>query len=351
MELEKYIKKIDYKNSLVANIEFAYELERRPLWEVLEGLTPEAAIRWAGRFSAEESLSAEWVLAMCLESAFEIEPTARGVVLRALLAELQRMGWGYRYLFRLFKVCGDQYRAEQAFSIVEKITAHLEMLTGSRVLHQMFCIGGVYRDISIGEINKTLQLCQFIEEASLKIFKNFHREVFMRQRLIEGLTLSRAFFEEIGGGGPIAHASGLEWDVRQQAPYAPYGSFKVGVFCPAQGLENQELGKHWHRLQSVDYQCRQSLGLIRQFLTDLPTGDYRQRKKPLEQWPKGDHQAVVEAPSGALRCILSNQRLVFSSVSMKLTTHLESLLTGLDCEDLPLAFYSLGYDFSQGALV
>jgi NADH:ubiquinone oxidoreductase subunit D len=114
-------------------------------------------------------------------------------------------------------------------------------------------------------------------------------------------TISRDLAQDVGIGGPLLRASGVDIDFRRDAPYSSYEdfSFKVPV----------EMAGDCHaRYLTRMVEFRESLKIVRQALDGLPEGPISSRPgvKSVAQVrvPKGESYVRVEGPRGEVGCYL-----------------------------------------------
>ena len=343
-----YIRKMNVVDRRISKIEFEWEIEQRPLWETLAELPPNLAVRWSDRFAAYESLSAEWALCMAYESAFRWEPPRRAQWIRALQCEFQRVLWCCRYFARVFQVLQDGYREQVFWALVDNLLSFQEVMTGGRVLPQSFRVGGVAKDMTLGDLEKTIKKCREVEERVALALGDLEEDQLLISWLSRGLMLNRDFLETKKISGPILHASGVASDFRKDKCYGPYGEIKVRCYRP----EKERQGRPIDRIRAVRFQLLQSIQVVEQMARKMPEGPHcLEQEVPAELPKRGSWRAVVEAPSGALHCDLRRGSVRFRTTTTALAGDLAKLFLGLCADDFELSLASLGLDFGQGVFV
>ncbi|MBQ9166073.1 MAG: NADH dehydrogenase subunit, partial [Oscillospiraceae bacterium] len=165
-------------------------------------------------------------------------------------------------------------------------------ITGNRVNYAMNTIGGARRDIDDDKRRLILEAMDDLEKkmAPLTHFLTTDKTVAMRTKGVGVLTTEDAI--RLGAVGPHARASGVDMDVRRDAPYSSYGDFEFAV--PVQ--------------QSCDVYARvvirvleiyESIKIIRQAVDQLPEGPINLGTK-MPKVPAGEFVARHEAPRGHL---------------------------------------------------
>ncbi len=157
-----------------------------------------------------------------VEKVMEIEPPPRGVFIRYLVSELERI---HSHLLWL-GVAGHEAGFDSFFMYTwrdrEVVMDLLEMISGNRVHYSMNAIGGVRRDIDEGQARKILDGLKVLKERSEYYFKIGANEPTFVGRLAGVGYLSKEKALELCAVGPTARASGVERDVRKNDPHAFY---------------------------------------------------------------------------------------------------------------------------------
>jgi Ni,Fe-hydrogenase III large subunit len=121
-----------------------------------------------------------------------------------------------------------------------------------------------------------------------KTFRN-SSSILRRSKDVGVLTHDQAI--ACGVIGPVARASGIDYDVRVVAPYAAYDRLKIQVPVLTGG-------DVWSRAMIRLAEIGQAMDLIRQAVRDLPEGPAHLNDRP--DIPEGRAVAKCEAPRGEL---------------------------------------------------
>jgi Ni,Fe-hydrogenase III large subunit len=301
-------------------------------------------IKWICRTSSYEGLACEWSLALAFESALKIKIPVRAEYIRALLAELQRILWGFHYLSMTFRSLGDEPRVQQALRLREFLFQSLEIFTGSRILPQVIVVGGVERDLSVGDIRKFREVLKNIEFEMRLFFRDLSDEALFLRRLKGVLPLSSESLSAVGWEGPVLQASGQDVDRRSRTPYGVYQELAVKRFVP--GNEGNSSEDALARFQAVLFQIRQSVNLCYHLIVSFPEGEHRMKIEGLD--PKQvKSRGTVEGATGSIHSIIENGEVKILTNSIRVRPHLEKLLVGLHWDDFDLALASLGFSFEE----
>jgi len=204
---------------------------------------------------------------MSVEELLEVTPPERAQYIRVVLLELQRIA---SHLVWLGAYCSDMGLLTMilwGWRDREPIMDLFQFLTGARVTHNFPRVGGVRNDMPPTFKERTLKVMDYLDER----FKEYdqictNNEVFqMRTKGIGVLSLEKAI--ALGSTGPMLRASGLEQDIRKEAPYLGYEKFDFKV-------PTGKNGDAWDRYTVRLEEMRQSVSIVRQALARMPEGDY-----------------------------------------------------------------------------
>jgi Ni,Fe-hydrogenase III large subunit len=348
---------ITYDGDRIKAVKIHWGSENRPLWQALDNMPLRVAIKWVDRFCPFEAVSAEWALAGTVEKAYHIQVPERANFLRTIYAEVQRLAWSFNYLVRIFKAMDDSIRTQQFLRLREQVFEGQEFLTGSRILPQIFCIGGIDRDLSIGERKKLKSLVRNIEYELRLYFKDLSGDQLFLQRMMGLLPISKAMASRLALFGPLGQASGIQRDIRLQAPYGIYPQCGIRCFDTKSTTDWFE-GKTFFDLQgdgvtrvrSVLFQMRQALQVLDFCLERIVDGPVRIDVEQNLAFPEGFWSTGVESGSGPLYGMVCENRLRVVSHSMRMVGMLEKLAVDLYVDDYELAVASLGVEFGQSDL-
>ena len=110
-----------------------------------------------------------------------------------------------------------------------------------------------------------------------------------RCRGVGVLTRERAI--SYGCSGPVARASGVDFDIRRHDPYSVYDRFQFDVPLG-------QVGDCYDRYLVRMEEMRQSARILEQAVAGFPEGPYRAKEKPNYKVPAGSYFACVETARG-----------------------------------------------------
>jgi NADH-quinone oxidoreductase subunit D len=236
--------------------------------------------------------------AIAVEKLLGVEPPPRAQWLRTISCELARIASHLVSVGTMAMDIGAFTPMLHGIREREKVNDLMEALCGARLTFNYHRIGGVAFDLPEGWRDDCLKFLdhfdRFLVEFDRLISFN---EVYVR-RLAGVATISAAQALDYSLSGPNLRASGVDFDVRRDLPYAAYPHLKFEV----------PVGKGW--VGKVGdcfdrYYCRclemgQSSRIVRQALESLPDGEIT-AKVPRKVKPEpGEVLSRVESARGEM---------------------------------------------------
>ena len=222
--------------------------------------------------------------------------------IRVLTAELQRIGshlvaLGTYGLDLGGALGGGASLFLYCFKERENILDIMEKLTGTRFHTNMNQIGGVRYDVNSDLIKQIKDLIQYLRPILTEYQDMISKdEIFIKRTKDVGI-ISSELVQEAGGSGPVARASGINFDVRKNKPYDCYDEFDFDIPL---GTNGDSYDRTLVRIQ----ENLESLKIIEQVIDGIPPGDLSSRKPiksaKLLKPPKGSYYSSVESPRGEL---------------------------------------------------
>ncbi|MBQ9166479.1 MAG: nickel-dependent hydrogenase large subunit [Oscillospiraceae bacterium] len=282
--------------------------------------------------------------ALCIENIAGMEVPKRGQYIRVIVEELERIPSPLLWLGIACHIIGHDSYFMHCWNDRERTMDTLEAITGNRVNYAMNTIGGARRDLDDDKRRMILEAMDDLEKkmAPLTHFLTTDKTVAMRTKGVGVLTTEDAI--RLGAVGPHARASGVDMDVRRDAPYSSYNDFEFAV--PVQ--------------QSCDVYARvvirvleiyESIKIIRQAVDQLPEGPINLGVK-MPKIPAGEFVARHEAPRGHLvyKVVtdggMNNYRLSLHVPTFKNAPTVPTMLKGNTVADAGLIVASIDPCFS-----
>jgi NADH-quinone oxidoreductase subunit D len=232
-----------------------------------------------------------WALAVEKLAGIEVPP--RGEYCRIIASELNRIASHLIATGTLPMDVGATTPFVHWLREREKLNDIMERICGARLTYNYFRFGGVSNDIDAATVEMILKWADHFEP----ILEEFDRlisenEIFIR-RLADLLVISRE--DAIGYGlvGPNLRGSGVDWDLRRDAPYSVYPEldFRVIVGQGWRGVVGDAYDRYYCRLLEM----RESLSLVRQACAKLPEGEYWAQQKKVKPAANEVYVAVENA--------------------------------------------------------
>jgi len=231
---------------------------------------------------------------LAMERALGIEPSPRAQCIRTMCAELNRISshllWFGAFLLDLGAFTPFLY----AFDDREDVLAILGELTGSRLTYSYCRFGGVSRDVNQAFLDRLKafapKLRRRFRDYRTLVTKNV---IFINRTQGVGVIapeLARAYAMT----GPNLRASGVDYDLRRDEPYALYPVLEFQV-------ATQTGGDCYARFLVRMEEMAQSLDMVEQCLARLPDGPIQTPGVPQEPAPPaGSYYSTYETARGQL---------------------------------------------------
>ena len=175
------------------------------------------------------SHSHAFTYAMAVEKINGIEVPRRGDYIRVITAELERLHSHFLWLGIACHIIGHDSMFMHIWDERELVMDILEKMTGNRVNYAMVTIGGSRRDISDDLRREILDACDKLKAPLDRITEIALTDKTIAMRTKNVGVLKKEDALRLGAIGPHARASGVDVDVRRDAPYSAYGEFEFGV--------------------------------------------------------------------------------------------------------------------------
>ena len=269
--------------------------------QIAENMSYLGSMPYTDRLDYFNSMSNNFAYALAVERLAKIEVPERAEYIRVIMAELTRLLNHVAAIGFLLNDLGAFFTPVlYAFREREKILDIFEETAGSRMMCNYFRFGGLKRDLPEGVLDRIKKIIEgfpkFIDEFEGLLTKN--EILCMRCQRVGVLPYDLAV--SAGISGPMARASGVNYDIRKVDGYSIYNRFKFKVPLG-------KIGDVYDRYMIRILEMRQSVEILRQALKEIPDGPVLNPKqaafakaprnfKP----PKGESYGRVEGPKGEL---------------------------------------------------
>ncbi len=261
----------------------------RGVEKIAEGQLPEKVVLLAERFSGTSAFAHSLAFCQAVEEITGIDLPQRAKALRVLLAELERLR---HHVGAIAGICASTaltVAAAQAHILEEELLRLTCRFTGHRYLFGLNIPGGLSCDLSDAHCMRVSETLWGLLGKLKNLQEMLRFTSSFLDRLEEVGTVSKEKAVSYGLVGPVARASGVSRDLREVQPYAGYDD-RLKYQVP-----REEEGDGYARLRVLFSEAEQSVNLIRQGSSSLPSGPV---KKKIDM-KAGAALGWVEAPMGA----------------------------------------------------
>ncbi|MBI2846609.1 MAG: NADH-quinone oxidoreductase subunit D [Chloroflexi bacterium] len=247
------------------------------------------------------SFNNELAFVIAVEKLMGIQVPERAEYIRVIMCELNRIASHLMFYAAFGADAGAITPFLYAFREREQIQSVFEAVSGARMMHNYFRVGGVIEDLppDFGDrMNKLIpKLKQGIQECDDLLTGN---EIFIARAKGVG-AISAADAIDFGMSGPNLRACGVLEDIRRSEPYSVYPTLDFDI--PA-----GQNGDCWDRYMVRMEEMRQSLRIVEQAIAEMPQGPViAPQVRKIVKVPKGEVYVRVENPRGDFGVYLISQ--------------------------------------------
>jgi NADH-quinone oxidoreductase subunit D len=252
----------------------------------------------ANRHDWLSAFSNELGVVLAVERMLGMEVPARAVWARTLLAELNRVLNHLMFLGSYPIELGAITPIFYAFREREVLQAVMEEVSGGRMHYMFNRVGGLKEDLPAGWLQRTTDAIDVVRRRVRADIDALVRgnEIFRARTKGIG-TLAPALAEQYGVSGPIARASGLDFDLRRDEPYLAYGEIPPDVLRVVTRTEGDSLARFECLLDQV-YVSLDIAAFCVDKLAELGGGPVNVRLPKVVKAPEGATYAWTENPLG-----------------------------------------------------
>ena len=242
------------------------------------------------------SITNNWAYALAVEQLAGIQVPERAEYLRVITGELTRLQNHAGLIgFLLQDMGASGTPLMYAFREREKVLDLFEALTGARMMCNYMRFGGCRCDLPAGWIEGAKKVVdgfpRFLDEFESLLKTN---EILMaRTQGVGVVTTAQAI--NAGLSGPMARASGVNYDLRKVDKYSIYERFNFRVPLG-------DNGDVYDRYMLRVLEMRESIEILKQAIRDLPAGPIMDPNTKIRGFrPKaGEAYGRIEGPKGEL---------------------------------------------------
>ncbi|GGN33994.1 NADH-quinone oxidoreductase subunit D [Actinoplanes campanulatus] len=192
-------------------------------------------IMLANRHDWLSAFSNELGVVLAVERLMGIEVPERATWLRMALAELNRVLNHLMFLGSYPLEIGAITPMFYAFRERETLQAVMEEVSGGRIHYMFNRVGGLKEEVPAGWTKRARQAVAAVRKRMPDLDGIIHRNDIFMARTVGVGVLSAEDAAAYGASGPVARASGLDFDVRRDEPYLFYEELQVPVVTKTAG--------------------------------------------------------------------------------------------------------------------
>lgn len=272
----------------VIDVEVSLGYNHRGIEKLSESKTFDQSTFVIERICGICSTSHPFAYTQAVEDIIPLEVPERAKYIRTIVGEGERIHSHLLWVGLAGHFLGYNTVFMWAWKLREEILDVMEILTGNRQNYAMFKPGGVRRDIRTEDIPVALKKIDSIMPTLDRIRKAIVDDPVLHVRLKGIGVLSKEEAIDYCAVGPTARASGIDRDVRKDAPYAAYDQVDWKMIVTENG---DVFDKAVVRVLEV----YESVGIMKQCLARLPGGEIDAK---ITSVPPGEGIGTHEAPRG-----------------------------------------------------
>ena len=253
-------------------------------------------IMLANRHDWLSAFGNELGVVLAVERMLGMEVPVRAVWARTMLAELNRVLSHLMFLGSYPLELGAITPVFYAFREREEIQKVMEEISGGR-MHFMFNrVGGLKEDLPAGWIDRVRAAIGNVRRRMPDIERIIHGNEIFHARTKGIGVLTPGQISGYGVSGPIARASGVDFDLRRDDPYLAYG--ELGDVLKVATRTAGDCFSRFECLLDQTYNALELAEACADRLAALPRGPINLRLPKVLKVPEGETYAWTENPLG-----------------------------------------------------
>jgi len=228
-----------------------------------------------------------------VEKLLGVEAPPRAKYVRTILTELNRIASHLLWLGTHALDIGAITPLFYCFREREEVLKIFENYCGARLTTHAFRIGGLQYELYDGFEEQVKAFCDYFPAKvdEYEILLTHNRIWLERTKNVGILKADQAI--DLAVTGPLLRASGVKWDIRKAMPYAAYEEFEFDI---PTGTNGDTYDRYLVRIEEM----RQSVRIIRQAVSRIPSGPVMAKVPKIIKPAAGEVYHSIEAPKGEL---------------------------------------------------
>lgn len=230
----------------------------------------------------------ELVFSLAAEQLLTLEVPERASAIRILMTELNRVASHLLASATMGMDVGAISMMIYGWREREVCLDFFEKVTGLRMNHNYIRVGGVAADLPDGWEDDVMFLIDKVSAGVDEYEELLNENPIFLDRMLGVGVLTPAEVKQFGITGPVARASGVDWDLRKVAPYCGIEQYEFDVPL---GRHGDSFDRYKIRIDEI----RQSLRIAKQVVESMPLGDYRSLDAKVTPPPRARIDESMEA--------------------------------------------------------
>jgi NADH-quinone oxidoreductase subunit D len=253
-----------------------------------EDQTWRGAVTAVTRMDYLAQLFNEQAYSLAVEDLLGIDVPPRGRYIRVLMAELDRLSSHLVWFGTQGLDMGAMSAMFYGFREREIILDLFEMVTGLRMNNGYIIPGGVWEDLPEGWEEAVTAIVTTMPRRFEEYEELLSANPIFIERTRNVGVLSRDDAWALGATGPIARATGIDWDLRRDMPYECYGEFDFDVPLATEG-------DVYARYEVRMAEMRESVKIVEQAAAAMPSGEFKNMDPKVMPPPRSELNRSMEA--------------------------------------------------------
>jgi NADH-quinone oxidoreductase subunit D len=205
---------------------------------------------------------------LTVEQLLGIDVPARADAIRVLMTELNRVASHLLSSATMGMDIGALSMMIYGWREREVCLVFFEKTTGLRMNHNYIRPGGVAADLPDGWEDDIVHLIKAVNDGVDEYEELLNENPIFLDRTLGVGVLTPEECKQFGISGPLARASGIDFDLRKVMPYCGIEQYDFDIPL---GLHGDANDRYHVRIEEI----RESLKIAEQVLETIPSGDYR----------------------------------------------------------------------------
>lgn len=229
---------------------------------------------------------------LAVEKLLGVDVPERVSHIRVLLAELQRIASHMVWLGTSGLDAGAMSMFLYCFQERELILDLFEQVSGVRMMTSYIQPGGLMADLNPSFLGRTKEVLDRLDEQMAMYYGLLENNPIWLERTKKIGYLTPEVARDFCITGPVARASGVDWDLRRDRPYAAYADYEFSVPIRTTGDCYDRYIVRMEEMEQSLKICRQALGKITPPGVGVP---YRTDDRKIVPPPKYEIQYSMES--------------------------------------------------------